>query len=88
MRWLSQLLHKGNLALLAVTVAGGVAFEIMVLLGYMVLLAPAASIPVDAGRTVLLQIVWALITGPLILGIIIWAQKILDTWRMKIFADW
>lgn len=88
MRWLSQLLHKGNLMLLAVAVAGGVAFEILVLLGYMVILAPGASVPVDAAKTVLLQIVWALITGPLILGIIIWAQKQLDSWRMKIFADW
>ncbi len=88
MRWLSFFLHTGSWFLLAVAVAMGVTFEIMVLLGYMALLAPKASIPVDATGTVLLQIIWALITGPLILVIISWAQKRLDVWREKIFAEW
>ncbi len=88
MRWLRQFLHTGNLVLLTVAVAGGVAFEIAVLLGYMVLLAPAAIIPEDTARTVILQIIWALITGPVILVIIGWAQSRLDVWRARIFPDW
>ena len=88
MRWLAQFLHISNLLLLAVAVAGGVAFEIVVLLLYLALLAPNASIPVDAARTIILQIAWALITGPLILAIISWTQKQLDVYRAKIFMDW
>lgn len=88
MRWLSQFLHTGNMLLAAVAVALGVVFECMVLLGYMVMLAPDAIIPTDAAKTVLLQIFWALTTGPVILIIIDWAQKQLDIYRARIFPDW
>ena len=86
-RWLSQYLHTGSLLLLSVAVAFGVVFEILILLGYMLFLAPNASIPADAVRTIVLQILWALFTGPMILMIIARAQKQLDLWRFKIFAD-
>lgn len=87
MRWLAQFLHTGSVLLLALAVAIGVVFEISILLGYMALLAPRASIPVDAGETVVLQIMWALVTGPMIMMIIAWFQKQLDFWRSRIFAD-
>jgi cell shape-determining protein MreD len=86
--WLSRFLHAGNLLILTLMVACGVVFEILVLLGYMIILAPSANLPEDALKTIALQILWALITGPLILGIIGWAQKQLDVWRTKIFAEW
>ena len=88
MRWLSQFLHTGNMLLAAVAVALGGLFECMVLLGYMVMLAPNAIIPTDAANTVFLQIIWALTTGPVILIIIDWAQKQLDIYRARIFPDW
>ncbi len=88
MRWLSQFLHTGNILLAAVAVAVGVVFECVVLLGYMVMLAPDAIIPTDTAKTVLLQIIWALTTGPVILIIIDWAQKQLDIYRARIFPDW
>jgi hypothetical protein len=88
MCWLTRFLHTGNIVLVALAVAMGVAFECVVLLGYMVILAPSAIIPSDATRMVLLQIIWALITGPVILIIIDWAQKRLDVWRARIFPDW
>lgn len=87
MRWAAQFLYTGSVFLLSLAVAIGVVFEILVLLGYMAFLAPSASIPVDTLGTVILQILWALITGPLILVIIGWAQKKLDLWRAKIFVD-
>jgi cell shape-determining protein MreD len=86
-RWIAQFLHTGSFILLAIAVALGVIFEIAALLGYMVFLAPNASIPVNAGGTIVLQIMWALLTGPLILVIISWAQKQIDLWRSKIFID-
>jgi cell shape-determining protein MreD len=87
MRWAAQFLYTGSVFLLSLAVAIGVVFEIAVLLGYMAFLAPSASIPVDALETVILQILWALITGPIILMIIGWAQKQLDLWRAKILVD-
>ena len=87
MRWAAQFLYTGSVFLLSLAVAIGVMFEILVLLSYMAFLAPSASIPVDTLGTVILQILWALITGPMILVIIGWAQKKLDLWRAKIFVD-
>ncbi len=88
MRWLSQFLHTGNMVLAALAVAIGVVFECMVLLGYLVILAPSAIVPTDAAKTVLLQTIWALTTGPVILIIIGWSQKQLDIWKARIFPDW
>lgn len=88
LRWLGQFLQAGNLFLFATAVACGVAFEAIVLMGYMLLLAPAAIIPVDTTRTVFFQLVWAFVTAPLIMLIISWSQKQIDIWRDKIFPDW
>lgn len=88
MRWLSRFLHTGSILLAVIAVAVGVTFECLILVGYMFILAPEAILPTDAAKTVLLQIIWALITGPVILLIIGWAQKQLDVWRARIFPDW
>jgi cell shape-determining protein MreD len=88
MRWAGQFLRTGNMLLLTLAVAIGVAFECLVLLAYMLLLAPSAIPPADAARTVVYQIIWALLTGPVILIIIGQSQKLLDVWKARIFPDW
>ena len=88
MRWVSRFLSTGNMVLLALAVAIGVIFECLVLLIYLILLAPSAIPPEDTARTVALQIVWALFTGPIILIIISQSQKQLDIWKARIFPDW
>lgn len=87
MRNISQFVHTGSFVLLTFAVAIGVIFEIAILLLYMAFLATNASIPEDTVQTVVMQFLWALFTGPLILVIIGWAQKRLDIWRSRIFAD-
>ena len=87
MRWLSQFLHTRSFILLALSVAFGVAFEVLVMLAYMVILSPTALIPEDTARTITMQLIWSLLTGPVILGIIGWAQKQIDVWRARIFPD-
>ena len=76
------------MVLLTLAVAIGVTFECMVLLAYMLFLAPSAIPPADTFRTVAYQIAWALLTGPIILMIIGHSQKQLDIWRARIFPDW
>ena len=87
MRWLSQFLHTRSFILLALSVTFGVAFEGLVMLIYMVILSPTALIPEDTARTITMQLIWSLFTGPVILGIIGWAQKQIDVWRVRIFPD-
>lgn len=88
MRYLRQVLHAGNITLFAVAVAAGVAFESIVLLSYMLLLAPGAIVPADAAKTIVMQIIWAFISGPILMILISRAQKQLDIWREKLFTDW
>jgi cell shape-determining protein MreD len=88
MRWASQFLRTANMVLLTIAVALGVTFECLVLLIYMLLLAPSAIPPEDTTRTVAFQIAWALVTGPVILLIIGRSQKQLDVWKARIFPDW
>lgn len=87
-RWMAQFFRTGSLLVMALAVTAGVAFEIIFLLGYMALLAPGASIPEDAVKTILLQLIWALLTGPVIMAMIALAQKRIDIWRTRIYADW
>jgi cell shape-determining protein MreD len=88
LRYLRQVLHAGNIVLFAVAVAGGVAFESIILLIYMLLLAPDAIVPADATKTTMMQIIWAFLTGPILMVMISWAQKQIDIWREKLFPDW
>ena len=88
MRYLRQVLHAGNIVLFAVAVAGGVAFECVVLLVYMLMLAPGDIITADAARTTIQQVLWALITGPILMVMISWAQRQLDILRDRLFPDW
>ena len=87
MRWLSQFLHTRSFILLALSVTFGEAFEGLVMLIYMVILSPTALIPEDTARTITMQLIWSLFTGPVILGIIGWAQKQIDVWRARIIPD-
>jgi rod shape-determining protein MreD len=87
MRYLRRVLHSGNIALFAVAVAVGVAFESLVLLIYMLMLAPDAIVWADAAQLTVQHILWALITGPILMVMISWAQKKIDVWRMRLFPD-
>ncbi len=86
-RWAGHVMHAGSIVLMVLAVAIGVVFENAVLMAYMLLLAPAAIVPVDAAMTVLSQVIWALVTGPLILMIVTWSQNRLDAWREGFFSE-
>jgi rod shape-determining protein MreD len=87
MRYLQQVLHAGNIALFAVAVACGVAFESLILLVYMLMLAPEAIVWSDVANLTMQQVLWALLTGPIFMVMIGWAQKQIDNWRQRIFPD-
>lgn len=87
MWWLSQFLHTRSIVLLALSVTLGVVFEGLVMFVYMAALAPTAIIPEDMIGTLLMQTIWSMITGPIILLILGWAQKRIDVWRARIFPD-
>jgi cell shape-determining protein MreD len=88
LRYLRRVLHAGNIILCAVAVAGGVALESVILLVYMLMLAPDAIVWADAVNLTMQHILWALITGPVLMVMISWAQRQIDIWRDRLFPDW
>ncbi len=81
MRWLSQYLHAGNFLFTSLSVGSAVAFELFVLLFYLAAASPDMGIPADASRTALVQIGWAMLTGPLIMYFIGAVQRRIDAMR-------
>ncbi|MCP3955964.1 MAG: hypothetical protein GY697_27685 [Desulfobacterales bacterium] len=65
--WLIGFVHFKNNLLLPFVVVVGVFLENLVFLGTVKLGNPEGALPLGIFRTVLVQLVWALITGPLLL---------------------
>lgn len=84
-RWGAGFLYTSSITVVAGTVALGVVFEIVILLSYIAVLSPITGIPVDAAKTAAIQILWALITGPVIFFIVGFMEKRLERWRGKLF---
>jgi cell shape-determining protein MreD len=87
-RWAAQVFSTGSLFMLTLAILIGVAGEIVVLLGYMIVLSSGATIPPDALKTIVMQLIWAMATGPVIMVMMGMAQKRLDRWRTKILVEW
>jgi hypothetical protein len=82
-----QFLHVGNVILLPMLVLLGVAFESLAVAFSAVVLASAAW-PVEAIFSVVPgQIIWGLLTGPLLMILFIRGQRVVDQLRRSIAAD-
>ena len=68
--WLISFLHFQNKLLLPFVVVVGVFLENLVFLGTVKLGNPEGSLPMGLFRTVSVQLIWALFTGPLLLLLI------------------
>jgi cell shape-determining protein MreD len=68
--WMIGFLHFKNTLLLPFVVVVGVLLENLVFLGAVKLGNPDANLPLGLGRTVTVQLLWALFTGPVLLLLI------------------
>jgi hypothetical protein len=66
-KWTIKFVQVGNRFLLSVVVAVGVLIENLLFIGTFTVLAPDANFPVGMWRTVVVQLLWALGSGPFFL---------------------
>ena len=66
-RWMRKYLHAGHILLLPFVIAAAVLIENVALLGTVTLIQPEFTFPGNAWALMSAQIVWALVSGPVLL---------------------
>ena len=87
MRWLIRFLRVANTFLLPLVMAGAVLLENLVLLGIPLMVEDRAIFAsTRAAATVATQMVWALLTGPLLMAVFGQAQRRLGRYQAQVAA--
>jgi cell shape-determining protein MreD len=86
-RWAITFLHVGDSFLLPFVVAVGVLMENMIFLGANVMLEQNLQIAQTMVNTVVVQVLWAVFTGPFFLMLFNYSHRRWDRWTQKIFAQ-
>lgn len=79
-QWLVKFLRIRNTLLLAPVVVGSVVLENLITLGALVVLTPDGRMPHGAVWVVTQQIMWAVLTGPVLLGLMQYGQQQWEGW--------
>lgn len=77
---LKQYLHAGSLFLRPFVIAAGVLFENLALIASITMLEKYWDLPADTFRSVMIQTLWAVVTGPFIVLFIDYAGMKTDKW--------
>ena len=75
MRWIIKYLRAGNKLFLSLVVVVAVLMENILIMGTFAYFGPNGQLPEEAVKNILLQIVWALFTGPLFLFVLLAISK-------------
>lgn len=78
-KWITTIIQVGNRVLLAVVVAAGVLIENAIFLSIFAMQGDNSTLPAGALRTVIVQVIWAMFTGPLLLLFFKYCQLGLDS---------
>ena len=73
-------MRVGNNMILPLVVVGSILFQNIIFLGTMTLFVPEAKIPVFLYRNVLTQVLWSVITGPILILLFHRAHVVLEKW--------
>ncbi len=73
-------MRVGNNMVLPLVVVGSILFQNIIFLGTMTLFVPEAKIPVFLYRNVLTQVLWSVITGPILILLFHRAHVVLEKW--------
>jgi rod shape-determining protein MreD len=84
---ITKLLQVGNrLFIIALIVAVGVLLENLIFLGTLTILGPDQQLAGNAAKTVTIQVLWAIWTGPALFMVVRDLQKRLDTGFKAVYA--
>ncbi len=85
-KWITTIIQVGNRVLLSVVVAAGILIENAVFLSIFMMQGDDSTLPAGALRTVIIQVIWALFTGPLMLLFFKYSQRGLESLLSGYFA--
>jgi len=84
---ITKLLQVGNrLFIITLIVAAGVLIENLIFLGTLTILGPDQQLAGNAAKTVTIQVLWAIWTGPILLVVLRDVQKLLDAGFRAVYA--
>ena len=84
---ITKLLQVGNrLFIVTLIVAAGVLIENLIFLGTLTILGPDQQLAGNAAKTVTIQVLWAIWTGPILLVVLRNLHKLLDAGFRAIYA--
>lgn len=82
-----RFLHVGFNPLLPFMVAVGVLLQNMIEVLILAVVAPGAGFPATPPRLILLRMVWAFVTGPIVMLAFRYAHQKCDQWRVHLFSE-
>ena len=86
--WLTKFMPANNSIIIPVIVILAVIIENAVFLGTMALLDPNAKLPSSSLRSVLLQLVWAVVTGPVLILVLRGLNNKWEKWLKQFQPDY
>ena len=85
-RWAITFLHVGDSLLLPIVVAAGVLMENLVFIGTSAMFEQSSRISETMVSTIIVQVLWAIFTGPLFLMFFNTSHRRWDLWVKEIFV--
>jgi len=85
-RWAITFLHVGDSLILPIVVAAGVLMENLVFVGTSAMFEPGSRISDTVLSTMIVQVLWAVFTGPLFLMLFNYSHRRWDRWCKDIFT--
>jgi hypothetical protein len=85
-RWAITFLHVGDSVLLPFVVAAGVLMENLIFIGTSVMFEQSSRISEAIVSTIVIQVLWAIFTGPLFLMFFNYAHRHWDRWSKEILV--
>jgi cell shape-determining protein MreD len=85
-RWVITFMDVEDSVLMLFIVAVGVLIQNSIIIGAIVMFGPASQFPSAAISTVVVQVLWAVFTGPIFLVFFNFSHERLDKWIKEVFT--
>ena len=86
-RWAITFLHVGDSLLMPFVVAAGVLMENLIFIGTSAMFEQSSRISEGMVSTIIVQVLWAIFTGPLFLMFFNYSHRRWDRWYKEIFVN-
>lgn len=85
-QWMITVLHVGDSVLMPIVVALGVLIQNLIFIGTLAMAAPGQGLSSTAFNTVGVQVLWALLTGPVFLILLRYLHQTWEGWTKEVLG--